>query len=95
MGEKADPAAGRCPEAPRAFINHMRLDLSLCEVKIDLGQVSPDEAAPRVQGRFVTSPDYLLGMQSRISGAIDLYQETFGAIAGGGLPGEMEVDGHG
>ncbi len=95
MGEEADAAASGGPEEPRAFINHMRLDLTLSEVKIDLGQVAPQDEAPRVEGRFVTSPDYLLGMRSRISGAIDLYQETFGAIAGGGLPGELKVDGRG
>lgn len=94
MGETGDEADAAADEA-RAFVNHMRLELTLSEVRIDLGQVAPGDAAPTVQGRFVTSPDYLLGIRSRISGAIDLYQARFGAITGGCMAGEVEVGGHG
>ncbi|MGA9583346.1 MAG: hypothetical protein WBR13_15405 [Allosphingosinicella sp.] len=74
------PAAGN---APRTYINHMHLHLSLSEVLIDVGQSGPGEVAA-VTGRFVTSPDYLLSMRSTISGAIERYQAEFGGIVSAG-----------
>jgi hypothetical protein len=85
----------RDPGAPpaRKYFNHMQLSVSLSEVLIDLGQLRPGAEAAMVEGRFVTSPDTLLGMRRKISGAIDLYQARFGAIVGDGLAGEC--GGHG
>jgi|GEM_PF-2497925 len=90
-----DAGSGSCAPQDRAYVNHMRLAVSLSEVQIDLGQQSPGEEDAAVVGRFVTSPDYLLGMRSRISGAIDLYQSRFGPIVDGGLGGEHKVAGRG
>lgn len=74
------PAAGNCS---RTYINHMHLHLSLSEVLIDVGQAGPGEV-PAIKGRFVTSPDYLLGMKHMISGAIERYQAEFGGIVSAG-----------
>lgn len=83
------------PAADRTYINHMRLAVSLSEVQIDVGQISPGRDEAAIVGRFVTSPDYLLGMRSRISGAIDQYQSRFGTIVDGGLGGEQRESGRG
>jgi len=91
-----DEAGGGSRSAKaRTYVNYMCLVVSLSEVQIDLGQLSAgcDDAA--VIGRFVTSPDYLLSMRSRISGAIELYQSRFGTIVDGGLGGEHQVTGRG
>jgi hypothetical protein len=93
--EGEEGGSGSRPPQDRTYVNHMRLAVSLSEVQIDLGQVSPGEEDAAVVGRFVTSPDYLLGMRSRISGAIELYQSTFGTIVDGGLGGEHKVTGRG
>jgi hypothetical protein len=92
-----DEEAGDGPrEAPdRTYINYMRLAVSLSEVQIDVGQIAPGREDAAIVGRFVTSPDYLLSMRSRIGGAIDLYQSRFGTIVDGGLGGEQRVTGRG
>jgi hypothetical protein len=95
MGGKADATAGAGSDEGRAYVNHIRFHLTLSEVKIDLGQVAAADAEPDVKGRFVTSPDYLLGMRNRVSRAIDLYQERFGTIAGAGMAGDVKAGGHG
>ena len=92
MGEKADATAS---DEDRFYVNHIRFHLTLSEVRIDLGQVASASDEPVVKGRFVTSPDYLVGMRSRVSRAIDLYQERFGAIAGAGIAGDLKAGGHG
>ncbi len=74
------PAAGN---GSRTYINHMHLHLSLSEVLIDLGQAGPGDV-PAINGRFVTSPDYLLTIRSTISGAIERYQAEFGGIVSAG-----------
>ena len=79
----------------RTYINHMHLGVSLSEVLIDVGQLSPGEEQAAIKGRFVTSPDYLLSMRSRISGAIETYQARFGTIVDGGLGGEPLASGRG
>lgn len=95
MGGSSDDAANAPAAAPRAYFNHMHLELTLSEVRLDLGQLAPGDAAPAVLGRFTTSPDYLVGMRTRIAGAIDLYQERFGAIAGSAMAGDLEAGRHG
>lgn len=65
---------------PRTYINHMQMRVSLSEVLIDLGQAGPGVGEPALQGRFVTSPDFLLDMRSTIGGAIERYQAEFGGI---------------
>ena len=85
------PAAGN---GSRTYINHMHLHLSLSEVLIDVGQAGPGEMHA-IKGRFVTSPDFLLSMRSRISGAIESYQARFGTIVDGGLGGEPAASGRG
>ncbi|MBV9931306.1 MAG: hypothetical protein JO013_10215 [Alphaproteobacteria bacterium] len=95
MGEAADESAGSGNDGARVFINHMRLEVTLSEVRIDVGQVAAGAAEPDVKGRFVTSPDYLAGMRQRIGCAVDLYETRFGAIAEGGLAGEIEAKGRG
>jgi hypothetical protein len=95
MGEAANGTAGRGEDEARVFINHMRLEVTLSEVRIDVGQVAPDAEEPDVKGRFVTSPDYLAGMRNRIGNAVDLYEARFGTIAEGGLAGELKAGGHG
>jgi hypothetical protein len=90
-----EAGGGSCAPQDRAYVNYMRLAVSLSEVQIDLGQLSPGGDDATVIGRFVTSPDYLLGMRSRISGAIELYQSKFGTIVDGGLGGEHKVTGRG
>lgn len=89
--EKAGAGSGPA----RTYINHMHLGVSLSEVLIDVGQLSPGEEEAVIKGRFVTSPDYLLSMRSRISGAIDTYQARFGTIIDGGLGGEPVASGRG
>ena len=95
MGEAADDTANRGEGGPRVFINHMQLEVTLSEVRIDVGQLAAGAEAPDVKGRFVTSPDYLAGMRSRIGSAVDLYEARFGAIAEGGLAGGLKPGGHG
>ena len=95
IGDQDQDAADPRNEPARTYINHMRLGVSLSEVQIDVGQLSPDLEEAVIQGRFVTSPDFLLNMRSRISGAIDLYQARFGTIVDGGLGGEHRVTGRG
>jgi hypothetical protein len=95
MGEGTDATAETGSDEVRAYVNHIRFHLTLSEVKIDLGQVLPGNEEPVVQGRFVTSPDHLLGMRSRVSRAIDVYQERFGAIAGAGMAGDIKAGDHG
>ena len=95
MGISGDSDTDPSRAAPRTYINHMRLGVSLSEVEIDVGQIAPGLDDAVVKGRFVTSPDYLLSMRTRISGAIDLYQERFGTIVDGGLGGEPVVGGRG
>jgi hypothetical protein len=90
-----EEAGGGRPAPDRTYINHMRLAVSLSEVRIDVGQISPGREDAAIVGRFVTSPDYLLGMRSRISGAIDQYQSKFGTIVDGGLGGEQRESGRG
>jgi len=92
-GEDAGSASRPAPD--RSYVNYLRLAVSLSEVQIDLGQLSPGQDDASVIGRFVTSPDYLLSMRSRISGAIDLYQSRFGTIVDGGLGGEHKAMGRG
>lgn len=87
MGDGREDAA-----TARKYVNHMRLSVSLSEVLIDLGQLRPGAGDAQIEGRFVTSPDTLLGMRSKISGAIDLYQSRFGTIVGEGL---ADRGGHG
>jgi hypothetical protein len=95
IGDGEEAAADPRPIPARTYINHMRLGISLSEVQIDVGQLSPGEEEAAIQGCFVTSPDYLLSMRSKISGAIDLYQARFGTIVDGGLGGEHGVAGRG
>jgi hypothetical protein len=95
MGSAGDSDTDPSREPARTYINHMRFGVSLSEVQIDVGQSAPGLEEAVVKGRFVTSPDYLLSMRNRISGAIELYQERFGTIVDGGLGGEPRVSGRG
>ncbi|MDT8760264.1 DUF3467 domain-containing protein [Sphingomonas psychrotolerans] len=85
QGKDEEARRALAAQAPfaRLYVNHLQLAVSLSDVRIDLGQLQPGSQVPTHQVRLISSPDYLLTMQREIGGAIDRYQQQFGAIAGG------------
>lgn len=81
--EEARRALAPLSPLARLYVNHMQLAIGLSDVRIDMNQVQPGSQVPTHQVRLVSSPDYLLTMHREIAGAIDRYQQQFGAIAGG------------
>jgi Protein of unknown function (DUF3467) len=84
MNEAAKPLydgnGGGTASAARHYVNHISLNFTLSEVRIDFGQLFADSNAVRSQCRLVTSPVHLRRIGQEISATITRYETRFGTI---------------
>lgn len=73
-------AAGSTADAARHYVNHIGLNFTLSEVRIDFGQAFADSDHIRQQCRLVTSPVHLRRMGQEICATISHYETRFGSI---------------
>lgn len=82
-------------KAVRHFVNHLRVNLSLSEIRFDLATLNPRpfEAAP--VWRFVTTPDHIQTMHRTLEHALTRYRTRFGEIREipGDVPSVRFIDG--
>jgi hypothetical protein len=69
----------------RHFVNHLRLALSLSEIRFDLAWLGAPQP-PLPAWYFITTPDHLLSMYRGFGVAIEKYRTRYGDI------GDVEVD---
>lgn len=64
----------------RHFVNHLKVGVSLAEIRFDLGILGarPLEASP--VWRFVTTPDHMQSMHFDLTRALASYRERYGEI---------------
>jgi hypothetical protein len=80
---KPDPALeASLPDAPRLYVNHIQLSVTLSEMCIDLGQCFAGNPVPAAGARLVTSPVHLQRFEVQIASALRDYRAEFGAIPG-------------
>jgi hypothetical protein len=64
----------------RLYSNHLLVRQSLSEVHLDFGQLFSDSGLPFPLARLVTSPLHLRLFQQELTGALDSYEATYGAL---------------
>ncbi len=65
----------------RVFVNHVAIDVSLSEFRIDIGQSGPGESDEDKLYRFVTTPHHFQTIQRKIDRAAGRYLAKFGPIS--------------
>jgi hypothetical protein len=82
-------------EGMRHFVNHLRINLSLSEIRFDLAVLGSRAVDATPVWRFVTTPDHMQTMQRTLDHALTSYRTRFGEISGnlGEVPAVYFIDG--
>ncbi|HVQ75962.1 MAG TPA: DUF3467 domain-containing protein [Candidatus Binatia bacterium] len=81
MRHEGASAASAVPPEGR-YANYFEVGHNAVEFLVDCGQFYPDEDAPRVHTRIVTSPVYAKALGEALRQAIERYEAMFGPIRG-------------
>ncbi len=69
------------PEKPEArYVNYFQIGQNAVEFVIEFGQFYPDDAAPLLHTRIITSPVYANNLIAVLREAIEKHEEQFGPV---------------
>lgn len=67
--------------APR-YVNHLRLEANLAEIRLGFGQIPDDGAGLRPVAELVTSPTHFQRFREQIDECLVRYRRQFGGVSG-------------
>ncbi|MEE9432847.1 MAG: hypothetical protein V3V15_01235 [Sphingorhabdus sp.] len=79
-GQKGEPDAASA-RGDRVFVNHLAVEVSLSEFRINIGQKGPGGQSDDSLYRFVTTPHHFQMIQRKVDQAADRYISEFGSIS--------------